>query len=172
MDIGRTSRGIANTAELPSGASTWERGLFDHLTEHIKHERGLLKEYAEAARSTDSKALAYLINLLLADELRHHSLFKQLAQSLKSSAELGAVSPKVPRMDFDQQDRAGVRDVTERLLKHEQADTRELKRLQRELNEVKDTSLWSVLVELMQRDTEKHMAILRFVLRHTRTCAV
>jgi hypothetical protein len=33
---------------------------------------------------------------------------------------------------------------------------------------VKDSSLWSLLVELMQRDTQKHIAILRFVTKHAR----
>ena len=41
-------------------------------------------------------------------------------------------------------------------------DPRELKKLQKELRDVKDTTLWSLLVDLMQRDTEKHIAILDF----------
>ena len=48
----------------------------------------------------------------------------------------------------------------------EARDARELKRLQRELRDVKDTTLWSLLVDLMQRDTQKHIAILRFVRKH------
>lgn len=151
----------------PIGASTWERRLFDLLTDHIKHERNLLKEYAEAAQSTDSKALAYLINLLIGDELHHHRLFKQLAESLKSTATLASRDPQVPRLDFDRQRSKEVRAVSRRLLDREEADARELKALQRELKDVKDTTLWSLLVQLMQRDTEKHMAILRFVLDHS-----
>jgi hypothetical protein len=46
---------------------------------------------------------------------------------------------------------------------NEERDIAELKRLKRELRDVKDTSLWELLVELMQRDTEKHIAILKFV---------
>ncbi len=53
-------------------------------------------------------------------------------------------------------------------MENEQKDARELKRLQRELRMVKDTSLWGLLVDLMQRDTRKHIAILRFVRNHAR----
>jgi hypothetical protein len=38
--------------------------------------------------------------------------------------------------------------------------------LEHDLKDVKDTSLWELLVELMQHDTEKHLAILRFVQKH------
>jgi rubrerythrin len=152
----------------PIGASPWEREIFDHLTEHIVQERGLLEEYVNAAKETESEALAYLINLLVEDERRHHGLFKQLAQSLKSTAELRSDSPEVPRLDFDRENRAEVLEVTGRLLKREESDLRELKRLRKELTDVKDTTLWGLLVELMKRDTDKHIAILRFAHGHAK----
>ncbi len=149
----------------PIGASTWERALFDHLTTHIARERKLLEEYVRAAADTKSKALAYLIRWLIEDERRHHGLFMELALSLKASAELQAESPEVPRMDFDK-NTVEVLDTTRQLLRHEEQDLRELKALRRELKHVKDTTLWDLLVELMQRDTDKHIAILRFAYSH------
>jgi hypothetical protein len=123
----------------PIGASSWEREIFDHLTQHIVQERGLLEEYVNAARETESKALAYLIDLLVEDGRRHHGLFKQLAQSLKSTAELRPDSPAVQRMDFHKENRAEVLEVTECLLEREESDSRELKRLRKQLSDVKDT---------------------------------
>lgn len=168
MHNDRTGMPADDSLAPPIGASPWERELFKHLTDHIIQERDLLEEYATAARSTESKALAYLIHLLIEDEHRHHGLFKQLAQSLKSSAELTADSPEVPRMDFDNENRVGVLEVTQRLLDREEDDLRELKRLHRELRVVQDTTLWDLLVELMERDTEKHIAILRFAHSHAK----
>jgi hypothetical protein len=146
----------------------WEREIFDPVTQHIVQERELLAEYVNSATETESRALAYLIDLLVEDERRHHRLFKQLALSLKSSAELQPDSPAVPRMDFDKENRAEVLEVTERLLEREEGDLLELKRLRKELSDVKDTTLWGLLVELMERDTDKHIAILRFARRHAR----
>jgi rubrerythrin len=150
----------------PLGASQWELRLFDHLTTHVVQERELLEEYVRAAADTESTALAYVINWLIDDERRHHLLFRQLASSLKASAELRADSPEVPRMDFDKENREEVLEVTRRLLHHEEQDLRELKTLRRDLSEVKDTTLWDLLIELMQRDTDKHIAILRFAHNH------
>jgi hypothetical protein len=168
--MNNNGNGNLNNSELALqiGASRWEREIFDHLTQHIIQERELLAEYVDAATETESRALAYLIDLLVEDERRHHRLFKQLALSLKASAELQPDSPPVPRMDFDKENRIEVLEVTERLLEREEGDLLELKHLCKELSDVKDTTLWGLLVELMERDTDKHIAILRFAQRHAR----
>lgn len=152
----------------PVGASVWEREVFAHLTEHVRQEQELLEEYVHAARESESKALGYLINLLIDDERRHHRMFIQLAQSLKTDAEMRPEDPVVPRLDFHKENRAEVLEITGRLLDREESDLRELKRLHRELKEVKDTTLWDLLVELMERDTDKHIAILRFSRDHAK----
>lgn len=150
----------------PTGASAWEERLWTHLATHVMEENKLLVEYSAAARETRSKAFAYLVNLLVEDETRHHRIFAELAASLKTEAELSRQPPKIPYMDFARADGGALLEVTERLLKREEQDARELKRLQSELRSVKDTSLWGLLVDLMQRDTQKHIAMLRFAKRH------
>jgi hypothetical protein len=159
-------RATDGSSERLVGASRWERDLFDHLTEHVRLERGLLEEYVAAAEGTQSKALAYLVNMLVDDEIRHHTLFRRLAESLRMTAELREGDPVVPRMDLDRENRAEVLSTTQRLLDREERDRRELLALQRELRDVRDTTLWGLIVELMQRDTDKHIAILRFAKRH------
>jgi rubrerythrin len=134
----------------------------------VQVERGLLEQYREAANATSAKALQYLVNLLIEDEIRHHRLFIQLADSLEASALRPNEDPPVPYLDFNRSNEDAVLALTEQLLEKEQEDAQELKRLQRELREVKDTSLWGLLVELMERDTQKHIAILRFVKKHAK----
>jgi len=150
-----------------AGPSAWERDLYAHLTSHVEAERGLLQEYRSAAQTSPSKALRYLVDLLIEDEIRHHRIFTELAESLKNDALLKHTDPSIPYMDFNQTDnRDAVIDLTDQLLQKEQADAQELKRLRRELRDVKDTSLWGLLVDVMERDTQKHIAILRFAKRH------
>jgi hypothetical protein len=151
----------------PVGASPWELELFNHLTSHVEQERALLDEYATAAESTESKAFAYLANMLMEEERRHNATFLQMASSLKTEAELSGQDPAIPYMDFERCDRARVRELSENLLAREKADATELKRLHRELHDVKDTTLWDLLVSVMRRDTDTHISILEFVLRHT-----
>jgi hypothetical protein len=151
----------------PVGASVWERKLFDHLVGHGRREGALLEQYRQAADETDSKAFAYLVNLLIEDEQRHHGLFTALASSLKTEAELRPEEPEVPYMDFERADRRRVRELTKQMLDSEAEDAERLKRLHKELHDVRDTTLWDLLVGLMRRDTDKHIAILEFVLHHT-----
>ena len=159
---------IDMTNESWAGPSATDRAVYAHLTSHIDLERGLLEEYRQIADNTDSEAFRYLVNLLIEDEIRHHKIFQQLADSLETIALMKPREPAVPLIDFARGDKAAVLEATKRLLDHETEDARELKRLRRELRDSKDDSLTGLLVELMQRDTEKHIAILRFVRKHTR----
>jgi hypothetical protein len=154
------------TDESSAGPSPWERQLYAHLKGHVETERATLERYAEVAERTDSKAFRYLVKLLIDDEIRHHRLFNELADSLENAALMKPEQPTVPYMDLDRADRAVVLETTQELLENEEQDLGELKRLQRELRDVKDTTLWGLLVELMERDTDKHIAILSFVRKH------
>jgi len=145
----------------------WERDLYAHLTGHLEAERGLLEEYRAAAVESPSKALHYLVNLLIEDEIRHHRIFADLAESLKTEALLTGKDPIIPDIDFGRGNQDAVIDLTEQLLQKEQQDAHDLKQLHRELRDVKDTTLWDLLVDLMERDTQKHIAILRFARKHT-----
>lgn len=154
------------TDESSAGPSSWERQLYAHLKGHIETERDMLKRYAEVAERSESKAFRYLVKLLIDEEVRHHHLFSELANSLETDALMKGEEPDIPYMDFQRADRAAVLEGAKELLENEERDTGELKRLQRELRDVKDTTLWELLVELMRRDTEKHIAILKFVRKH------
>jgi hypothetical protein len=154
------------TDESSAGPSVWERQLYAHLRRHVETERATLERYAEVAEGTESEAFRYLVQLLIDDEIRHHRLFNELADSLETVALLKREQPVVPYMDLDRADRAAALEATDELLKNEEQDRGELKQLQRDLRDVKDTTLWGLLVELMERDTDKHIAILRFVRKH------
>ncbi len=128
----------------------------------------MLEEYRSAAEASSSKAFEYLVNLLIEDEIRHHRIFLELADSLETISLRPGADPQVPYLDFNRTNKEAVLDLTDTLLEKEQQDALELKRLQRELGDVKDTSIWGLLVDLMQRDTQKHIAILKFVKKHTK----
>ena len=157
---------MSMTDESSAGPSPWERQLYAHLKGHVETERAMLEKYAEVAERTDSKAFRYLVKLLIDDEVRHHRIFNELAELLETEALMKGEEPDIPYLDFQRADRGAVLEGAKELLDNEERDVAELKRLKRELRDVKDTSLWELLVELMQRDTEKHIAILKFVRKH------
>jgi ferritin len=147
------------------GASIWEEELYDHLTSHEQKEREMLVKYQEAAAASHSAAFAYLASLIVDDEIQHHKIFRDLASALKSDAELRPEEPVIPRLDVGRSDPKQVLELTEQLLQSERADAKELHRLAREMKDVKDTTMWGLLVKLMEMDTAKHIEILEFA-RH------
>ena len=156
------------TIEPPINASPWEREIFDHLVDHMRIEGAMLEQYVESAEASDSEALKYLVNLLVEDERRHHRWFADLAKAVKSSAELDITPSPIPRLDLDRHDWRGTLGMIEQLLANEEKDRVELKRLLKDLRENQDNSLWELLVEMMQLDTEKHIAMLKFAKKHAK----
>jgi rubrerythrin len=150
------------------GASVWEQDLYDHLTSHVANERDLLSGYQQAAADSSSPAFRYLTALIVEDEIRHHRVFEELASSLRTDAELRPQEPAIPYLDDWGGDPQRVIELTERLCAQEESDAAALKKLSRQLSDVKDTTLWQLLVKLMEMDTAKHIEILRFVRKHAR----
>ena len=60
-----------------------------------------------------------------------------------------------------EEDRVPMLRQTNELLKAEREDQRALKQLQRELRPVRTETIWPLLVEMMEFDTEKHITMLR-----------
>ena len=154
-----------------AGASVWEQSLYDHLTDHEENERELLLEYQQAANDSQSPAFRYLAALIVEDEIRHHRMLKELAESLRHDAEIQPGDPVVPRLSGWGPDPAYVAELSDRLAHHEEMDLDMLRGLRRQMDSVKDTTLWSLLIKLMEFDTLKHEEILQFVHRNAKpTC--
>ena len=151
-----------------TGASVWEQELYDYVCDHVVSEGAMLDQYQRLAQDeAGSPAFRYLANLILADERRHHQIFNDLAESIKQMAEIRLEDEPIPSLRGLRDDRIRILAVTDRLLDAERADAKELKKFAKNLGEVRDTTLWGLLVELMQDDTAKHIKILSFI----RECA-
>jgi rubrerythrin len=144
-----------------AGASVWEQTLYDHFLRHVESEHAVIERYREAADRTSSPAFAYLVGLILEDELRHHRLMHELAESIRRTAEVGGDAEAIPLLEKPGE-RDGLLALTEELLAVERADQRDLRRLTKELSDVGETSLWPLIIKLMRRDTDKHIEILKF----------
>lgn len=154
-------------AETITGASVWEQQLYDHLCAHAEHERDTLVAYQHLAERTGSEAFKYLAGMILADERRHHELLNDLAETVRRSAALSGDDPLIPHVDF-RVDRDEIIALTERFLAVEEEDNRQLEQLAKELKDVRDTTLWALVLRLMQDDNAKHRRILTFIRDHAR----
>ena len=139
---------------LITGASVWEQDIYDYACDHVATEGALLEDYQQLAEDqSGSPAFRYLANLILADERRHHQLFNDLAESIRQMAEMRLEDEPIPSLHGLRADRERISSATERLLKQ----------FAKMLKDVRDTTLWGLLVELMQDDTSKHIKILSFI---------
>jgi rubrerythrin len=148
---------------LIQGASVWEQQLYDHVTAHGKNEGEILQAYQELAESTDTPAFAYVARIILDEERRHHQLLDALAETIRTTAELSGEPTPIPALGPLAEDRQRIVTETERLLRFEGEDNRDLDRLAKELHDVRNTTLWQLVVRIMQLDNEKHRRILEFV---------
>jgi rubrerythrin len=142
--------------------SVWSQRLIDYLTAHLDSEREVLRSYAELAEKAEEGHVRYLVELILADEVRHHQLFGEMINALRAEMDQRDISPRLP--DF-RPGRASPELLAEtrRLLELEKRDSQELSRLKRQLTKVDDTEWWAVLVEVMRLDTKKHVRLLELI---------
>ena len=99
------------------------------------------------------------------DERRHHRLFGEWRNALRASAEMRQVPPQVPYLAKTNQPDDVVATVRT-FLGAERADAKDLRRLRKMVKDVREHTLWDVLLDVMELDTRKHIALLEFIERH------
>jgi rubrerythrin len=137
--------------------------LWALLRTHGRREGHALAAYAALAEASDDEGIRYLSRLILEDEEHHHQLIADMANRVSSEVNDVDLQPAVPTGVHG--DDALVQKVRE-LLDLEEDDARELRRLRRKLRHEPPSSLLPLLADLISHDTEKHIAILRFICRH------
>jgi hypothetical protein len=74
----------------------------------------------------------------------------------------------IPDLGLFRADRERILTETDRYLAVEERDNRELERLAKELRDVRNTTLWQLVVRLIQDDNAKHRRVLEFVRERAR----
>ena len=150
----------------PPGLSVFEGGVYRHLTEHVSAEAEFIAAYRERAEAPDTpEAARYLIRLVLEDEERHHRVLHEIVTAIGNGIAWRHDADAVPNLPYGPPDPA-LAEVTGRFLAAERVDQKQLRALRKELRPFRDTSLWALLVELMEHDTAKHIRLLTFLRDH------
>lgn len=142
-------------------SNEWWVAVSHAFASHVREERHLLEEYERLAATTADAGTRFLLELIVADERRHHELFERLgADALRGVHELVPDPPSPPAGEIPV-----LLEQTRRFVQVERDDAESLGQLRRQLRPVRDETLWRLLVELMQLDTEKHLRILTYLER-------
>jgi hypothetical protein len=151
---------------VPYGLSVLEEKLYRHLADHVSSEADLIVSYREMAEAPATPdAARYLLRLVVEDEVRHHRIMHEIATAIGEGIAWKNDADTVPNLPHGNPDPA-LEEVTKRFLAAERADRKQLSALRKELQPYRDTTLWSLLVELMEHDTAKHILLLTFVRDH------
>jgi rubrerythrin len=145
----------------------WPEEIRERITEHVNNEHSIMIEYEKLAEDATAEDVRFLMQVVLDDERRHHRWFRELRNSLDAAIELRSVGATIPPVGSEPVSPA-LLEATERLLEVEHEDAQELKALRKALKPVEGTTLWSLLVEIMEHDTQKHIAILEYIRRLVR----
>lgn len=145
--------------------------LIEMLRSHGQREGSALASYQGLAEQSDDEGLRYLVRLIMDDETRHHhQIADMLNDELHPFRWYEDNPPTVPTMKV--RDDPVLRQETDRLLAFEKEDMKELRRLRKELRwshgNPHGDPLLPLLVDLMLRDTAKHIDILQFIRARTR----
>jgi rubrerythrin len=136
----------------------WWATVIHEFRAHVREEVGFLEAYEALVAGSEDESVRFLLELIVADEHRHHDLFSSMAEaSVGGDDALPAaprISPAAARLLLE---------PTTRFLEAEHEETRKLAALRRELKPVRTDTLWPLLVELMEFDTAKHVRILEYL---------
>ena len=140
-----------------------EEQALRHLADHVASEAGFVVAYRELADAPATpEAARYLIRLVLEDEERHHRVLHEILTAIANKVALRDDPDAVPDLPHEPPNRA-LQEVTSQFLAAERADAKQLRALRKELRSFRDTSLWALLIELMEHDTAKHIHVLTFI---------
>ncbi|HLX77611.1 MAG TPA: ferritin family protein [Acidimicrobiales bacterium] len=142
----------------------WTSQLLERMAEHVSSEKAVLEKYRGLARDTAEPDVRYLLSLIAEEEERHHALMAEIANAIRRDFRHEIFEPAVPELTETPLP-LGLVGATLEMLAIEENDERELRRLASELVASPRQTMWPLLVEMLIADTEKHAAILRFILQ-------
>lgn len=135
------------------------------FSSHVRDENYVLEEYSKLAEATVDPGTRFLLELIIADERRHHAFFERLGADTRDGSAPGTDAQVPPPPTPPVEERPALLEQTARFLELEREDATSLKELARELRPVRHDTLWLLLVEMMRLDTEKHLLILSYLHR-------
>lgn len=140
----------------------WDRAAIGHIEAYLQRETDVVNGY-EAMVETTTGAISYLLDQVISDEYRHHHVLAELAKAVGSATgrpEYAASEIPEP-LPVAEEHRLQLLAETTRFIDIEKADQKDLHQLAGELRPAKASTIWPLLVELMELDTEKHLKVLR-----------
>ena len=143
----------------------WDERLLGHIGQHIALEMNATNTYERLAEICNPQ-IKYLADLITVDELHHHEMLSTLAASVEALADEEYDETEwSTRPPLTAERRRLVQKKVRELLAVERRDAADLKQLRRDMRLAPEATMWSVIVEVMLCDAEKHVRVLKAIER-------
>jgi hypothetical protein len=136
----------------------WWARITHEFESHVRDESHLLEAYERAAEEADDPGVVFLLKMILEDEHRHHATFSTIADALIGAGDGLPTAPNPSAATV-----AALLEPTETFLAAERDDQRKLRALRKDLGPAREVTLWPLVVELMEIDTQKHIRMLEYL---------
>jgi len=141
--------------------------LIRALEAHIAAEADDLAHSRRLAETTTDSAVNVLLELIVEDAQRHEALLNRMVARLRGEVEVTESPNALPVPGLDAFAGAPETVATLRtLIRNEQEGARYLRHLARQDAELYE-GFFGILLDTFARDGEKHVHLLRYLLRHT-----
>ena len=145
--------------ERREAGGEWWATVVHRFSSHVREESAFLAQYEQLVGQIADAATAFLLQMIVEDERRHHALFEDMTRAAIGGAPSDLPAPAA----LDAATAERLLEPTERFLTAEREDQEQLRVLRRALRPARDETLWPLLVELVEIDTQKHITILEYL---------
>jgi hypothetical protein len=137
--------------------------LLDAVERHASAEQDALAQYEYLRTASGDPVVALVMQLILEDEQRHHTLLKRIEASLRDAVDWthspdALPVPTTPREPVNK----SLVDTAKALIKEEHTGARYLRDLAEREKDV-GSGVQSLLIDMMAMDSDKHARLLQFV---------
>jgi hypothetical protein len=137
--------------------------LLGAIERHAIAETDSLEAYRRLVQVSADPVVKLLMETIIADEDRHHALLERISASLRDSLNWLHAAESLPEGSTPPAPPASEAiNATERFIREEHQDARELRQLARQARRYHD-GLYSLLLESMALDSDKHARLLTFI---------
>jgi len=136
--------------------------LVNELEAHEYQEGMFLNRYKDLAMKSDNRVVKLLLEMIVADEERHHAVTRAMAATMRGDLNWTRPEEALRGMDDLGVDKEKLLDLTEDFITIEKEGINEYRSL---INESRGyyRDLFVLLFRSMIRDSEKHIEILEFL---------
>lgn len=145
----------------PSEISEVER-IMNEFEAHESEEGKFTRQYKEIAERSKNPLVKFLLQLIVSDEEKHQAVTHAIVSTLRSSLSWTKSPDAISGLYDLGEDGKQLLSLTEGFIRLEREGIREYKKLIKESKHYYQ-GLFSLLLESMIRDSEKHIEILEFL---------